>query len=227
MASWSYEPKFWLNWRRIYYPSPDWLSAFCDRSTNVLSVAVHLRCVHYTSVTHTAKSVSSPFFARYLSVTYALLMRFMRSSHVPERPSSPPRRLSSPDEHRISIFLHFFCPFGVCYLYPLICYNSTIRFFATVHSLMNYTNLIDRNNFKRYCIDLSKDFFTCINSVDPEEMTHYPGLYRYSTRKAVSSIQPHMKWERSRSVGAFLGIITHFCQLTACIPINATGKYHF
>ena len=61
-----------------------------------------------------------------LSVTYALLMRFMRSLHVSRRPSSPPRQFSSPDDHRINIFLHFFCPFGVRYPYPVIC-DSTIR----------------------------------------------------------------------------------------------------
>ena len=45
---------------KLYYPSPDWSSAFCDRSTNVLSVAYteHIRFVRYTSVTHTAKFVS-------------------------------------------------------------------------------------------------------------------------------------------------------------------------
>ena len=84
-------------------------SAFCDCSTNVLSVAytVHIRFTRYTSVTHTVKSVSWPFFVIYLSITYALLVRFMRSFHVPRRPSSPSRRHSSPDEHRINIFCIF------------------------------------------------------------------------------------------------------------------------
>ena len=51
----------------------------------VLSVAytVHICFVRYTSVTHTTKSVSCLSFVRYLSVTYALLMRFKRSLHVP------------------------------------------------------------------------------------------------------------------------------------------------
>ena len=113
-------------WMYIFYPSPDWSSAFCDRSTNVLSVAytVHIRFVRYTSVTHTAKYVSWPFFVRYLSVEYAILMRFMLSLHV-LRPSSPPRQLSSPDDHRINIFCIVFCSFGVRYLYPVIC-DSTI-----------------------------------------------------------------------------------------------------
>ena len=60
--------------------------------------------VRYTSVTHTAKSVSWLSFVRYFFVTYALLMHFMRSLHVPRRPSSPTRRLSSPDDQRINIF---------------------------------------------------------------------------------------------------------------------------
>ena len=109
VASWSYEPNFWLNWRKILYPSPDWSSAFCNLSTNVLSVAytVHIRFVRRTSVAHTAKYVSWPLFVRYLSVAYALLMRFTRSLHVSRRPSSPPRQLSSPDDHRINIFCIF------------------------------------------------------------------------------------------------------------------------
>ena len=79
---------------------------FFDRSLNVLSVSypVHIRFVRYISVTRTEMSVSSPLFARYLSGTYALLMRLMRSLHLPRRPSSPPRRLSPPDKH----FKHFF-----------------------------------------------------------------------------------------------------------------------
>ena len=103
VASWSYEPYFWLNWGKLYYPSPDWSSAFCERWTNVLTVeyTVYIHFVSYTSVSRTAKSFSWPFFVRYLSVKYALLMRFMSSSHAPRRPSSPSRRLSSLDEHRI------------------------------------------------------------------------------------------------------------------------------
>ena len=103
VASWSYEPYFWLNWDKLYYPSPDWSSAFFERWTNVLSVeyTVYFHFVRYTSVSHTAKSFSWPFFVRYLSVKYALLMRFMSSSHAPRRPSSPSRRLSSLDEHLV------------------------------------------------------------------------------------------------------------------------------
>ena len=92
-------------WRYPFYPL--WpVNAFFDRSLNVLSVSytVHIRFVRYISVTRTAMSVSSPLFVRYLSGTYALLMRFMRSLHHPRRPSSPPRRRSPPDKH----FLHFF-----------------------------------------------------------------------------------------------------------------------
>ena len=103
------EPKFWLNWQKIYYPSPDWSSVFCDCSTKVLSIAytAHIRFVCYTSFTHISKSVSWPFFVHFLFVTHALLMHFMRSLHVLRRPSSPCRRLSSPDEHWINIFSIF------------------------------------------------------------------------------------------------------------------------
>ena len=54
------------------------------------------------------QSFSCPFFVRYLSVTYALLKHFMRSLHFPRRPSSPPRRISSPDEHLINNYCIFF-----------------------------------------------------------------------------------------------------------------------
>ena len=86
-----------------------WSSAFCDHSTIALSIAymVHIRFVHYTSVTHTAKSVSWRVFVCYFSVTYSLLIRFMRSLHVPQRPLSPWRRLSSPDDPRINNFAFF------------------------------------------------------------------------------------------------------------------------
>ena len=55
-----------------------------DRLLNVLSVSymVHIRFVRYISVTHTAISVSSPLFVRYLSGTFALLLRCMRSLKV-------------------------------------------------------------------------------------------------------------------------------------------------
>ena len=91
----------------IYYPSPDWSSAFCDRSRNVLSVAymVHIRFACYPLPIR--QSFSCPFFVRYLSVTYALLKHFMRSLHFPRRPSSPPRRISSPDEHLINNYCIF------------------------------------------------------------------------------------------------------------------------
>ena len=127
VASWSYEPNFWLNWRKIYYPSPDWSSAFCDRSTNVLSVAytLHIRFVRFASVTHTAKSVSWPFFVRYLYVTYALLMLLCGPYTFRKNP-----HLHGDDFHHWmntgwTFFLHFFCPFGIRYPYPLIC-DSTI-----------------------------------------------------------------------------------------------------
>ena len=93
-------------WRYPFYPL--WpVNAFFDRSLNVLSVSytVHIRFFRYVSVTHTAMSVSSPLFVRYLSGTYALPMRFMRSLHLPRRPSSPPRRLSPPDKHFFAFFL--------------------------------------------------------------------------------------------------------------------------
>ena len=63
VASWSYEPYFWLNWGKLYYPSPDWSSAFCERWTNVLSVeyTVYIHFVRYTSVSHTAKSFSNHY----------------------------------------------------------------------------------------------------------------------------------------------------------------------
>ena len=81
--------------------------AFFDRSTNVLSVSytVHIRCVRYASLSRTLVD-------RSLSVTCSAHMRSLRL----------PWRLPSPDEH----FLQFFCPFGVRYLYPLIC-DSTIK----------------------------------------------------------------------------------------------------
>ena len=108
---WHHEPNFWLSWGNT-----DWSSAFCDRETNVLSVActVHIRFVRFTPVTHTAKSVSWPFFVRYLSVTYAFYA-FREATETTFITGW------TPDKH----FLHFFCPFGVRYPYPLIC-DSTI-----------------------------------------------------------------------------------------------------
>ena len=55
----------------------------------------------------------------------------MRSLRLEGRPSSPPRRLPSPDKH----FLPIFCAFGVRYLYPLIC-DSTISY--TVHGTYSF-----------------------------------------------------------------------------------------
>ena len=68
--------------------------AFCEHSTNVLSVSyrVHIRFVHYTSVTLTLVD-------RSLSVTCSVRMRSLQLS----------RRLPSPDKH----FLQFFCLFSV------------------------------------------------------------------------------------------------------------------
>ena len=73
---------------------------------NVMSISytVHIRFVRYSSVTLTLVD-------RSFSITCSVRMR----------PLQLPRRLPSPDKH----FLHFFCPFGVRYLYPLIC-DSTI-----------------------------------------------------------------------------------------------------
>ena len=88
--------------------------AFCDRSTNVLSVSytVHIRFVHYMSVTCT-------LVGRSLSVTCSVRVRSLR---LPRQHSPPLRRLPSLDKH----FLQIFCPFGFHYLYPFIC-DSTIK----------------------------------------------------------------------------------------------------
>ena len=88
--------------------------SFCDHSANVLSVSytLHMRFVRYTSVTRT-------FVDRSFFITCSVRMRFSR---LPRRSSPPLRRLPTPDKP----FLHFFCPFGVRYLYPVIC-DSTIR----------------------------------------------------------------------------------------------------
>ena len=95
-----------------------------------------------------ATSVSSPLFVRYLSGNYALLMRFMRSLHLPRRPSSPPRQLSTPDKH----FLHFFCPFGVRSRYPVIC-DSTFSVTAC-HISLTKGNI--RLNYYTYIITVCK-----------------------------------------------------------------------
>ena len=71
-----------------------------------------------------------PFLIRYIFVLFVIhllhvrllttcLVR-MRSLRLPRRSSPPLRRLPSLDKH----FLHFFSPFGVRYLYPLICYST-------------------------------------------------------------------------------------------------------
>ena len=71
--------------------------AFCDRSTNVLSVSytVHIRFVRYTSATHTLVD-------RSLSVTCLVPMRSLR---LPRRHSPPLRRLPSPCKHFFVFFL--------------------------------------------------------------------------------------------------------------------------
>ena len=71
-------------------------SAVVQRSIFVLSV-IHPLHVLIRQIT---------LIDRSLSVT-ALLVRFMRSLHVSRRPSSPPRQLSSPDDHWINIFCIF------------------------------------------------------------------------------------------------------------------------
>ena len=89
-------------------PGTSTASAFCDHSTNILSISytVHIRFVRYTSVTLTLVD-------RSLSITCSVRMRYLQL----------PWRLPPPDKH----FLHFFCPLGVHYLYPLIC-DSTNKF---------------------------------------------------------------------------------------------------
>ena len=109
--------------------------------------------VRFTSVTHTTvKSVSLPFFVCYLSVTYALLMHFMRSLHVLRIPSYAVIRLQSTGEHWTNIFRFYLCPFGVRYPYPLIC-DSTIKY---------QQNRVSRVNFS-FCI------FTMLMMI----MTHF------------------------------------------------------
>ena len=60
----------------------DWSSALCDRSTNVLSVeyTVYIGFVRYTSVTHTAKSISRQFFVRLICATPAFYVLRARST---------------------------------------------------------------------------------------------------------------------------------------------------
>ena len=102
------------------------------RSVNVgrTFCPLNIRYIFTLSVIHPFLIRQSPLvdhsLSHYLSVKYALLMRFMSSSHAPRRPSSPSRRLSSLDERRIKKMLHFFCPFGVRNHYPLIC-DSTMN----------------------------------------------------------------------------------------------------
>ena len=92
------------------------------RSVNVERTfcPLNIRYIFTLSVIHPFLIRQSPLVDHSLSAT-CLLMRFMSSSHAPRRPSSPSRRLSSLDEHRINKMLHFFCPFGVRNHYPLIC----------------------------------------------------------------------------------------------------------
>ena len=81
--------------------STDWSSTSCGRSTAGLSIAymVHIRFVQCPLLIR-----QSPVVDRSLSVTCPLQMRYL---HVPRRPPSPSRRLSSPDEHQIIIFCIF------------------------------------------------------------------------------------------------------------------------
>ena len=89
-------------------PGTSTVCTFCHHSTNVLSVSymVYFPFVRYTSVTLTKVD-------RSLSVTCVVRMHSLQL----------PRRLPPPDK----LFLHFFCPYGIHYLYPLIC-DSTITF---------------------------------------------------------------------------------------------------
>ena len=104
---------FDLSCERINYrtgnrvPGTSSACAFCDHSTNVLSVfyVVHIRFVRYTSIALTLVDCSLPVICPVRMCSLQLL-----------------RRLTSPDKH----FLHFFCPFSVRYLYPLI-FGSTIN----------------------------------------------------------------------------------------------------
>ena len=88
--------------------------SFCDRSANVLSVSytVHIRFVHYTSVTRR-------FIDQSLSVTCAVHMRTLQ---LPRR-SSPPLLL------------------GVSYLYPVIC-DSTITHVALSYSQIDIVTYV-------------------------------------------------------------------------------------
>ena len=81
-------------------PGTSTACAFCDHSTNVLSVSytVHIRFVRYTSVTLTLVD-------RSLSITCSVRMRSLQ--HL--------RRLPSPDKQ----FLHFFCLLDVRCPLPL------------------------------------------------------------------------------------------------------------
>ena len=53
--------------------------------------ALHIRYIFVLSVIHPLLIRQSPLVDRFLSVSYALLMRFMRSLHVPRRLSLPLR----------------------------------------------------------------------------------------------------------------------------------------
>ena len=105
----SVRPELWtVNYRtgnRVSWTNTAW--AFCDRSTNVLSVSytVRIRVVRYISVTCTL--VDRSFF-------FTCSVR-VGSLRLPHRYSPPLRRLPSPDKH----FWLFFCPLGILYTYPL------------------------------------------------------------------------------------------------------------
>ena len=126
--------------------------AFCDGSTNVQSGSymVHIRFVLYTSVTRT-------LVGRSLSVTCSVPMRSLR---LPRGHSPPLRRLPSPDKH----LLLFFCPFGVHYLYPLMC-DSTIYQHATFlpHDCIQLNLLITLRHVEISMIKVGKHTWYLLN----------------------------------------------------------------
>ena len=130
VASWSYEPNFWLNWRKIYYPSPDWSSAFYDRSTNVLFLAytAHFRFARFKSVIQR----QSPLVDSSLFLTCPLHMRYACVLCATYTFCEDPHRHRDDFHRRINIFLYFFCPFGVRYSYPLICHSTICIFLPSL-----------------------------------------------------------------------------------------------
>ena len=75
-------------------------SAFCDRSTNVLSVAytVHIRFARYTSVTHR----QSTLVDRSLSVTWPLNMRYLCVLCAPNTFREDPHRQQDSFHHQMT-----------------------------------------------------------------------------------------------------------------------------